>query len=380
MALTYGFRLKQSDVLTVWHKREASFVSDLGEIVSRRLAEFTLKQHCLHPAIDIFSSIGEKFSPMATTPLPLNAIRAFEAAARRGSFAEAAADLHVTHWAIGKQIRLLEEWLGVPLFERRGRGIALTDEGSDLLANASTALSLLAQSIDKLRRPGARRRISGMVRVNVQPSFALRWLFPRLPDFQELHPNVTVQVSTTSRKLRSIGTTFDVSVRTGHAKSKGLRSEFLLSDRRLPVCRPDLLRKRPIESPHDLRRHTLLHSLTTRSAWSCWLAEVGIPRLAPSRELEFEHVYLQLEAAANGLGVALASLPLVEGDIAAGRVVCPIAAPEWHTTPYELVINEDRAADVAVQAFRKWLLTAAGSRGAAATLRSSRTDRPTPTQ
>jgi LysR family transcriptional regulator, glycine cleavage system transcriptional activator len=294
---------------------------------------------------------------------PLNAIRAFEAAARRGSFAEAAAELHVTHWAIGKQVRLLEEWLGIPLFERRGRGIILTDEGADMLTNVSAAFSLLEEATEKLRRPEVRPRISGLVRVNVLSSFALRWLLPRLSNFHEQHPNIIVQISTTSRKLRSISTAFDLGVRSGHEHSPGLRSEFLLLDRRRPACSPELLRKRPIETAQDLRRHTLLHSLTTRSAWSSWLAEAGVPRLVPFRELVLEHVYLQLQAAVNGLGIALASLPLIESDIAAGRLICPISAPEWGADDYELVINEDRAKDAAVQAFRDWILQAARGQG-----------------
>ena len=102
---------------------------------------------------------------------PLNAVRAFEAAARRGSFVEAAADLNVTHWAIGKQIRQLEDWLGVPLFERRSSGVALTDEGAELSTDVSAVLSRLSEAAGKLRRPEVTRRVSGLVRVNVQPSF-----------------------------------------------------------------------------------------------------------------------------------------------------------------------------------------------------------------
>src|SRR3984885_2623602 len=123
----------------------------------------------------------EKKSPMAKDRLPpLNALRAFEAAARRGSFVEAATDLNVTHWAVGKQIRLLEDWLGVPLFERRSRGVSLTDHGSDLLTDVSAALSRLTSATGRLRGPQSARRVSGIVRVNVLSSFALRWLLPRL--------------------------------------------------------------------------------------------------------------------------------------------------------------------------------------------------------
>src|ERR1700727_3141826 len=153
----------------------------------------------------------------------------------------AAVDLNVTHWAIGKQIRLLEDWLGVPLFERRSSGVALTDEGTELSSDVSAVLSRLSEAAGKLRRPELTRRVSGLVRVNVQPSFALRWLFPRLARFQELYPNIEVRVSTTSRQLRYIGSAFDLGIRSGPEKSAGLRSEILMADRRLPACSPGLL-------------------------------------------------------------------------------------------------------------------------------------------
>jgi LysR family transcriptional regulator, glycine cleavage system transcriptional activator len=310
--------------------------------------------------LSYYLSIREKKSPMATDGLPpLNAVRAFEAAARHGSFVDAAADLNVTHWAIGKQVRLLEDWLGVPLFERRSRGVALTDEGAELLADVSAAFFRLSEATGKLRRPEVTRRVSGVVRVNVQSSFALRWLFPRLTKFQGQFPNIHVHVSTTSRKLRYIGSAFDIGVRSAPERGAGLRSEPLMADRRRPACSPELLRKRPVETVHDLRHHTILHSATTRSSWSHWLSEAGAADLKSFRQLELEHVYLQLQAAVEGLGVALASMPLIEGDIAAGRLVCPIAAPEWNAGSYELVMNEDRAENPAVRAFRDWIVGAA---------------------
>jgi LysR family transcriptional regulator, glycine cleavage system transcriptional activator len=288
---------------------------------------------------------------------PLNAVRAFEAAARHGSFVEAAADLHVTHWAIGKQIRLLEDWLGMPLFERRSSGVVLTDEGVELSGDVSAVLSRLSEATGKLRRPEVTRRVSGLVRVNVQPSFALRWLFPRLARFQEVFPNIEVRVSTTSRKLRYIGSAFDLGIRSPTEKSAGIRSEILMADQRVPACSPEVLRKRPVQTVNDLRHHVMLHSASTRSAWSQWLAAAGAADLKAVRQLELEHVYLQLQAAVEGLGVALASLPLIEADVAAGRLVCPIAAPQWHAGYYELVTNEERIGTPVVRAFWNWIRT-----------------------
>ena len=185
-------------------------------------------------SIDLLSPLpGEKVTDGKDRLPPLNALRAFEAAARRGSFVEAATELNVTHWAVGKQIRLLEDWLGVPLFERRSRGVSLTDEGAELLGDVGTAFLRLSEATGKLRRPEVARRVSGLVRVNVQPSFAMRWLFPRLTGFQELFPNIDVRIPHL-RKLRYIGTAFDVGVRSGPEQAVGLRSEILMPDRRLP--------------------------------------------------------------------------------------------------------------------------------------------------
>ena len=293
--------------------------------------------------------------------LPLNAIKAFEAAARRGSFVEAAKDLHVTHWAIGKQVRLLEDWLGVPLFERRTRGVALTDHGADLLTDVSAALSRLTSAAGRLRGPDTARRVSGVVRVSVLSSVALRWLLPRLSKFQENFPSIEVKVSTTSRKLRYVGTAFDIGIRSGVEHGAGIQCETLMPDRRLPVCSPRILRDRPIETAQDLRRHVLLHSSTTRSAWPQWFAAAGVAGLVPVRQLELDHVYLQLQAAVDGLGVALGSLPLVEADLATGRLVCPIGSPEYRADDYQLVIPQDRLRDPAVKAFRSWIITEAAT-------------------
>jgi len=291
--------------------------------------------------------------------LPLNAIRAFEAAARRGSFVEAAKDLHVTHWAIGKQIRHLEDWLGVPLFERRTRGVALTDHGADLLTDVSAALTRLTSATSRLRGPQSARRVSGVVRVNVLSSFALRWLLPRLSRFQEAYPSVEVKISTSSRKLRYVGTAFDIGIRAGVEHGPGIQCETLMPDRLLPVCNPKILRDRPVETAQDLRRHVLLHSTTTRSAWPRWFSAAGVSGLAPAKHLELDHVYLQLQAAVDGLGIALGSLHLIEADIAAGRLVCPLAAPELRADEYQLIIRDDRLRDPAIKAFRSWILAAA---------------------
>jgi DNA-binding transcriptional LysR family regulator len=131
-----------------------------------------------------------------------------------------------------------------------------------------------------------------------------------------------------------------------------------MKDWQLPACSPDLLRHGPVTSAADLRRHVLLHSVTTRPAWPRWLAAAGQADLAPLRHVEFEHVHLQLQAAVEGLGIAIASKPLIERELAAGRLVCPIAKPETDGGDYVLV-SEDRPETTATKALRQWMLAAA---------------------
>ena len=136
---------------------------------------------------------------------------------------------------------------------------------------------------------------------------------------------------------------------------------MLMPDVRVPACSPALLRQHPIHEVADLRHHTLLHSSSTRTAWSNWLLEVGAPKLRAARHTEFDHAYLQLAASVEGLGVTLASLPLIGRDIAAGRLVCPLASLSWRAEDYALVINADRATDDALATFEQWIIMAAGT-------------------
>ncbi|MGA2549559.1 MAG: LysR substrate-binding domain-containing protein [Burkholderiaceae bacterium] len=301
---------------------------------------------------------------------PLNALRNFEVVARLGSFASAAAEMHVTHWAVGKQIRSLEDWLGVPLFERRARGVTLTDEGAALFGDVSPTLERLTDAAGRLRHEKFVRRASGSVRVNVPASFALYWLLPRLADFHRQWPDIEVRVSTTSRRLRYIGNAFDIGVRSGLEQDGSVISRSLMADLRLPVCSPGLLRQHPIREAADLRHHTLLHSTSTRTTWSQWLRAANAVHVRPAHQVEFEHAYLQLAAAAEGLGVALASLPLIENELAAGRLVCPISRPHWHAPDYTLVTNAERAGDDAVTAFEKWIVMVAAQKTAPRTTRA----------
>jgi LysR family glycine cleavage system transcriptional activator len=286
---------------------------------------------------------------------PLNALRSFRAVARLGSLAAAAIELSVTHWAVGKQVRLLEDWFGVPLFERHARGVTLTDDGTRFLDDVVAAFDRLADGATRVRQARTAPRVSGQVHANVLASFALCWLLPRLAGFQARYPDIDVRVSTTSRKLRTIGGAFDIGVRSGYEVGAGFVASRLMADLRLPACSPALLRRHPIQGAADLRHHSLLHSASTRASWSQWLRMAGQADLRPARHVEFEHVYLQWAAAIEGLGVTLASLPMIQRDLAAGRLVCPLGAPAWQAPDYTLVVDSERASDPAVMAFEAWM-------------------------
>jgi DNA-binding transcriptional LysR family regulator len=286
---------------------------------------------------------------------PLNALRAFEAVARAGTLLAAAHDLNVTHWAVGKQVRALEEWLGVPLFERHARAMRLTAEGGTLLGRVQSAFQALTEGTAEVRKRPATRRVKGLVRVNCLSSFALKWLLPRLHAFEALHPQVIIELTTTSRRLRYIGTDVDVGVRSGFEKVPRTRTVSLLADRRLLVCSPRILRARPVLRIEDLKRHTILHSRSTLNAWPSWLAAHGATRSVASREMYFEHTYLQIQAAIEGLGFALGSLPLIESELASGHLVSPLNLPAWEGPDYTLIVAQDRESDAAVSAFVTWL-------------------------
>ena len=151
---------------------------------------------------------------------------------------------------------------------------------------------------------------------------------------------------------------FDIGVRSGPEEGAGLISQALIADERLPACSPALLRQQPIRTVANLTKHTLLHSASTRGAWALWLAQAGEPRLSPARNLEFEHMFLQQAAALEGLGVTLASLALIERDLAAGRLVCPISGPPLRAPDYTVVVPAERVEVPAIEAFRNWMLQA----------------------
>src|SRR5947209_987635 len=257
-----------------------------------------------------------------TARLPsLNGLRAFEAAARHLSFTRAADELNVTQTAISHQIRRLEEQLGIPLFVRRNRALALTREAEAYLPAVRTAFDDLRQATARLRRPAS----DGLLVVSTMASLAAKWLVTRVAGFQEAHPGIEVRISTSPHLVDFDREAVDMAVRYGHGKWPGLRADWLMAEDIFPVCSPKLLRgEHPLRGPQDLEHHTLLHATVSREDWQLWLTAAGLPvSLAKRRGLNFDQSFMAIQAAVEGLGVALGRTRFVEADIAAGRLLVP---------------------------------------------------------
>jgi LysR family transcriptional regulator, glycine cleavage system transcriptional activator len=228
---------------------------------------------------------------------PLNAIKAFEAAARLGSFTRAAEELNVTHGAVSRQVRLLEDWLGARLFLRTSRNAVPTQIGTDLLAEVGPVLDRLAAVSQRLREP---MPAAPLLRVSALPTFAMRWLIPRLPEFQRDHPGLELRIVTASTPAEQFRMDVDAVI-SGPGRHSGWVGKCFLGEARLPVLSPGLMSSCPLRTPADLERHTFLHAATLRSAWPRWLAAADVPNLKPAHEQVFEHFYFAIQAALEGL-------------------------------------------------------------------------------
>jgi LysR family transcriptional regulator, glycine cleavage system transcriptional activator len=281
---------------------------------------------------------------------PLNALKAFEAAARLGSFKTAAAELHVTQGAISRHIQVLENWLGMPMFRRLNRGVALTEPGKAYLAEIGAAFDQIALATS---HHVARGR--GLLRVSATASLTLRWLIPRLSSFQLGNPAIEVRLTTSNDPVETAGDSFDLIIRRGAEEVASYRIVWSLPEYQIPVCSPKLLARMPLRRLPDLEEHTFLHSASRPADWSRWLAVAGVASPRPRHSLVFEHNYQTLQAALDGLGVAIASSPLIEDDIAAGRLVTPLAGPKLPAKGYRAYLPKAKWNDPTVATFCEWL-------------------------
>jgi LysR family transcriptional regulator, glycine cleavage system transcriptional activator len=279
----------------------------------------------------------------------LNSLRTFEAAARTESFTEAARELSVTQGAVSRAVSGLESWLGVGLFSRDGKRVSLTSEGRAYRDEISAALDRMAVATTRI----VALRVETPLVLDVLPTLAMRWLIPRLPRFQSRCPGLEVHF-TTSDRLVTPADVFDIAIRRGPRRWNGLVATRFLGERATPVCAPALVRKNPLERVADLARHTLLHADTRPEDWPKWLVEHGVARLRPAANLRFDHFYLALQAAQDGLGVAMGALPVVDSELAAARLVAPFPDKVVAARSY-YALTRAGTSRPAVAAFVDWL-------------------------
>ena len=291
---------------------------------------------------------------------PLNALRAFEAAARHLSFTKAAEELHVTPAAISQQVKALEDHLGVKLFRRLTRALLLTDEGQAALPSLREGFDKLAEAMEHVRE----REATGVLTVSVPPSFGAKWLVPRLDRFRAAHPDIDVRIDAADQLVEFAREGVDMALRYGRGDYPGLRVDMLFTEEASPVCSPRLLEgQRTLREPADLRHHTLLHvdwKMQSEAApnWRMWLRAAGVHDIDPGRGPRFSIEIMVVQAALESHGVALTGSVLVADDLAAGRLVRPfdLSIPAPLNFSYYVVSPEATADQPRIVAFREWVM------------------------
>ena len=282
---------------------------------------------------------------------PLNGIRAFEAAARLGSFANAAAELNVTPAAISRIVRLLEDRLGVELFERGANRLTLTAAGRTYQVGLTPILDALAYLTEQVRSHPARHVLT----VGVGPTFAIRWLIPRLAAFQEAAPDLDVRI-TTGGAAAEFRDDWTCGIRLGKGKWPGLVAQRLFGADLVPVCAPALARH--LTSPSSLKEAVLLRVAHANEDWPIWLEAAGLSGLKATGPI-FEYYDQALQAASDGLGVALGIRPYIDDDLKAGRLVAPFAMTVPKGSEWYLIFKEARRSEPAFAVFQQWISQAA---------------------
>ena len=289
---------------------------------------------------------------------PLNALRTFEAAARRLSFVKAADELHVTPGAISHAVKGLEEFLGVQLFRRLPRGLLLTDAGQFFLPELREGFARLDAAVEQVSEIDAR----GPLMLSVAPAFAAKWLVPRLQRLSAAYPEIDVRISASLAVVDFQRDSFDAAIRLGRGKYSGLSSTKLFDESVTPMCSPRLLEDRhPLHTPDDLRHHVLLHDDSldfdpTAPTWSTWLEATGATSVDPSRGSRFSHPDHSLQAAIDGAGVVLGWCNLAAPDLTAGRLVTPFDLALPMGLGFYYVCPEAHADRPKIALLREWLL------------------------
>jgi len=290
--------------------------------------------------------------------LPLNGLKAFEAAARHLSFTRAADELHVTQAAVSHQVKTLEQRLGVKLFRRLPKSLRLTDEGQALLPELRDAFERMARAINRVTSAQSASALS----VSTLTTFALTWMVGRLPRFQARHPGIEVRLNTTGRLVDFAREDVDVAVRYGDGNWPGLTAEKMFEDELTPLC--GRAHKDRLRAPEDLRDVPLLDSSPPEPAsvgeWGTWFKAAGIGHLPMTRGAMFDSTKIAAQAAIDGMGVAMGSPYLFAEDIAARRLFQPFPLTVRNGKAYWLVCVEGTATRPKIKAFRDWIFSELG--------------------
>lgn len=278
----------------------------------------------------------------------LNGLRAFEAAARHTSFTAAADELHVTQAAISRMVRLLEERMGTQLFERRPNGLALTAPGKALQPALTAALDAIAGACDQVMA----MRNSPVLTLGVGPSFAMRWLIPRLGSFYREHPEIEVRIAT-GGAINPFQDDWTCGIRLGDGNWPGYEAEPLFSADLFPVCTPAIAAR--LGRPADLRNEVLLQVAHAPEDWPLWLSAAGMGLDTRKLGPRFDTYAMALQAALDGAGVAVGLGPYVADDISAGRFVAPFPLAVPKGGAWYLVYQSFRREEPGLVAFRAWL-------------------------
>jgi len=297
---------------------------------------------------------------------PLNALRAFEAAARHLNFSRAADELTVTPGAVSQQIQNLEDYVGAALFKRTPRGLLLTDAAQTALPALREAFDRLAEAASLLTAPVDGRRLT----LTAAPSFAAKWLVPRLGRFEAAHPHVDVWLSADMELVDFGAGDVDLAIRYGAGPYPGLEAVRLMNETVVPVMSPELNAANPVSSPSDLAHHVLLHDGSPSADDSCpdwvmWLAARGVKGVDGNRGPRFNQSSLVIEAAVGGRGVALAKRTLAQDDLDAGRLIVPVPITTSVDFAYYVVHPKAKGRLPQVKAFVAWIIAEAGVHEAA---------------
>lgn len=284
----------------------------------------------------------------------LNALRTFEAVARHNSFTRAAEELNVTQSAASRLVRSLEDYLQVPLFTRQSRRIELTDQGRFYNALVRDSLDLIEAGTVELI---SSKEGKGTLSIGMLPTFGTRWLVPRLPSFQEAHPEIALNIISSDGELDFTKERIDVAIRFGHGNWPDAIVDPLMSEEIQVVCSPRLMQgEHPITSYEALRHHRLIRHSTRPNSWEHWFRSVGAHREDLQWGPSLEHFFMVIQAAIAGLGVALLPSFLVEDDVRNGTLVTPFTDRIAGPGAYYLVTSAAKSELPRVKLFRKWLL------------------------